>query len=71
MSKPKTGPECPNHHVLLVDLPFPVPLKGTGVCPISKCEFDFEIEGDDSRMEHDKFGNPSKVFEWKVDGEEK
>lgn len=71
MSTPSRGPTCPNHYVGLVDLPFPVPKKGQGTCPISKAKFDFEIEGDDSHMTTDKFGNPSKVFDWNVSGEEK
>lgn len=64
------GITCPNHGEPLEGLPFPVPKKGTGICPVSGVSFDYEAEGDDSRMTTDKFGNPSKVFDWKVTGEE-
>lgn len=70
MDKPTTGPVCPNHGCRLEGLPFPLPKKGTGMCPKSGYSFDYEIEGDDSHMTQDKFGNPSKVFEWKVSGDE-
>lgn len=64
-------PCCPNHKVDLVDLPFPLTPKGEGVCPISGCHFDYEIELDSSVMEMDKDGKPKKVIKFNVSGDEK
>lgn len=71
MKKPTSyKPVCPNHNVELVDLPFPLPSKGEGTCPISSCRFDYEIEMDESVMTRDKDGNMVKGKKFKVEGEE-
>lgn len=71
MPKPQYGPKCPNHLVSLVDLPFPLTKKGTGVCPISTVKFDYEIELDEDEMIVDKNGNPSKKKKFTVTGDDK
>lgn len=67
---PSYGPKCPNHLITLVDLPFPLPKKGTGKCPESNESFDFEIEIDEHETVIDKFGNPKKKEKWAVTGNE-
>ena len=68
---PSFGPKCPNHNVTLVDLPFPLPREGTGICPISSCPLDFTIELDEEKVSKDKFGNETKDVHWNVSGDEK
>jgi hypothetical protein len=70
MNKPTRGPKCPNHGEYLEGVPFPLPEKGTGMCPVSGAEFEFELHLDDEKIVKDKFGNLSKSVDWKVDGEE-
>lgn len=72
MSKetPSFRPECPNHHEPLEDCGFPLPKKGTGICPVSGCPFDFEVELDDEETTKDKFGNVTKKKGWNVTGDE-
>ncbi len=65
------GPRCPNHQVSLIDLPFPMVKKGTGVCPVSKCKFDYEIELDEDKMVMDKNGNMVKATKFNVTGDER
>ena len=69
--KPSYGPRCPNHGVFLDGLPVPMPSKGTGVCPISGCSFDYVVDLDEEKLTQDKFGNITASVGWKVDGEEK
>ena len=47
-----------------------MPRKGTGMCPVSGCSFDYEVEVDEKKSATavDKFGNKTKVAEWKVEG---
>lgn len=70
MKKQSYKPVCPNHKVDLVDLPFPLVTKGQGTCPISGCQFDYEIELDSAIMTRDKDGNPIKTTKFNVTGEE-
>lgn len=70
-AKPSYTPRCPNHGAPLEGLEFPIPAKGTGICPISKCEFDYEAEVDEQKMVKDKDGNLVPSLDWKVSGEEK
>lgn len=65
------GIVCPNHNEELEGLPFPIPSKGTGVCPVSKCEFDYEAELDQTEVKKDKNGNLIKSLHWNVSGDEK
>lgn len=62
------GPRCPNHHEILEGIGFPVPKKGTGRCPVSKCMFAFEINMDETTMVKDKEGNMVKDIKWKLEG---
>jgi hypothetical protein len=68
----KGRPSCPNHGEPLEDIPFPMPKKGVGICPVSKCPFDYEVEVDEDKVEEgvDKFGNKTKIAPWKVTGDE-
>lgn len=67
---PSFKPKCPNHGCELEACGFPLPKKGTGVCPVSKCSFDFEVEIDEApdRMVKDKNGNMVKKVGWKISG---
>lgn len=77
MNKPRGKPSCPNHGEPLEGIGFPMPSKGTGICPVSGCPFDYEIEVDNAEasqvMEKDSTGNLKKVpgTMWKVSGDEK
>lgn len=64
---------CPNHGEPLEGLPSPIPSKGTGRCPISKCMFNYEIsmETGDTTYVKDHNGNITAVPTYKVEGEEK
>lgn len=68
---PSFGPKCPNHAVTLVDLPFPLTPKRMGVCPISSCRFDYEVELDETEMVRNSDGTMSKKVGWKVSGDDK
>jgi len=70
MKVPSFKPKCPNHGVDLVDLPFPLPSKGVGVCPISHCQFEFEIAIDEEEVVMNKDGTTDKKMKWKTEGEE-
>lgn len=70
MNNPTFGPRCPNHGEFLEGIGFPIPKKGTGICPVSGCPFDFVIEVDENVMVQDKFGNVTKQTKWQVDGED-
>lgn len=67
---PSFRPECPNHREPLEGCGFPLPKKGTGICPVSGCSFDFSVELDEDKMVKDKFGAMSKSKDWKVTGDE-
>lgn len=62
------GITCPNHGCPLTDIPFPMPRKGVGICPVSGCPFDFEAEVDEDKITRDKFGNLTKSEKWSVTG---
>lgn len=67
---PSTKPKCPNHGCPLDGIPFPMPRKGEGICPVSGAHFAFEVEGDEMKLMDgvDKFGNKTKVAGWKITG---
>lgn len=67
---PSFLPKCPNHGCALEGCGFPLPKKGVGICPVSKCPFDFEVEVDESpdKMVKNKDGTLSKAVGWKVHG---
>lgn len=74
MSIPSYKPKCPNHGCPLDGIGFPMPRKGTGICPVSGCPFDYVLEVDEEKgvesMVKDKFGNLVKKTDWKVTGDE-
>ena len=70
MTTPSYRPVCPNHGEPLDGIPFPMPSKGTGICPVSGCPFDFEVELDEAQLVKDKFGNTTKAIKWNVQGDE-
>jgi hypothetical protein len=59
---------CPNHGEPLEGLPFPLTSKGTGMCPVSGCSFDYSVELDEESNVVDKFGNVSKAKKFKLEG---
>lgn len=71
LKTPSFRPCCPNHGEPLVDIPFPMPAKGIGICPVSGFSFEYEVELDEDKIIKDKDGNLSKATKWKVDGQEK
>lgn len=70
MSISSYAPKCPNHGCPLDGIGFPMPSKGTGICPVSGCPFDFEAEVDQETVSKDKNGNIIKTLGWKVEGNE-
>lgn len=68
----KRMPCCPNHGEPLEGLPVPMTNKGTGVCPISKCHFDYEVDLDAETTEYikDHTGALVAVPVYKLVGEE-
>ena len=71
MSKiPSFKPVCPKHGCPLDGLPFPLTPKGVGMCPVSGCSFEYEVELDDTKMVKDKDGNMTKKIGWNVNGSE-
>ena len=71
LSTPTHRPKCPNHGCALEGIGFPMPRKGTGICPVSKCPFEFEIDVQEgsTEMVKDKFGNlVPKPADWKMSG---
>jgi hypothetical protein len=69
---PKTAPRCPNHGCALEGCGFPLPPKGEGVCPVSKCSFSFSVDGSEEAMRpvKDTAGNITMQPTWKIIGEE-
>lgn len=67
-SSPSWVPKCPNHGCPLDGCGFPLPDKGTGICPVSSCPFDFEAEVEEEKVAKDKFGNVVKSVGWKLTG---
>ena len=57
---------CPNHGCALEDIPFPLPEKGTGVCPVSKALFEFEAKQDATETVVMKDGTVEKLPYWEV-----
>ena len=68
MKTPTYSPKCPNHFEPLEGCGFPLPSKGTGMCPVSGASFDFEAEVDEAKVALDKFGNKTKAVGWKLSG---
>lgn len=68
MKTPSFGPVCPNHKEPLEDIPFPMPSKGEGRCPVSGEMFAYEVEVDEEKQVVDKFGNVTKAIDWKLEG---
>lgn len=66
-----TAPKCPNHSCPLEGIPFPLPRKGEGICPVSGAHFDFVADVDEEKMAVDKYGNKTKEYTWTLTGEEK
>ncbi len=69
-STPSFTPRCPNHNEPLEGCGFPLPKKGVGICPVSKCPFEFEVDTDETKTKKDKFGNIIKTVGWNVNGHE-
>lgn len=70
MTKPSYKPACPNHDETLTDTGFPLPAKGTGICPVSGATFEFEADVDSTQMVLDKAGNLTKKPVWNLTGNE-
>jgi len=70
MNTPTTGPKCPNHGATLEGIPFPMPSKGKGICPISGVPFDYEVDSTELSEAVDKDGNKTTSKQWKLTGEE-
>ena len=68
------GPKCPNHLVPLEEVPSPPPKKGEGVCPISRCRFDYEVDTQDevgeTEYEKNAAGELVPKTKYRVEGEE-
>jgi len=68
--RPSFKPRCPNHNEELMDIPFPMPKKGVGICPVSGAPFEFEVDVDEEKMIKDKNGNLVPTVGWSLSGEE-
>ena len=62
------GITCPNHKEELEGLPFPLPSKGVGKCPVSGVDFEFEAQPTSERIAYDVFGGVKKVYDYKITG---
>lgn len=65
---PTFAVKCPNHGCPLEGCGFPLPKQGTGICPISKCPFDFKVDIDESKMVKDKDGKLVPTVGWNITG---
>lgn len=65
------SPCCPNHGEPLEGVPKPLPSKGTGMCPVSGCSFDFECDVENAVAKKDKNGNVTHEYTIGVTGSEK
>lgn len=74
VTSPRTKPSCPNHGCPLDGCGFPLPKKGTGMCPISGAEFSFEVDVEEAKtagkVTKDKMGNLEIVAPWKIIGKD-
>lgn len=61
--------KCPNHNCALEGIPFPMPQKGTGICPVSKCKFEYESKLDPMETVVLKDGTVEKMPYWEVHGD--
>lgn len=61
-------PTCPNHGAVLDGLPRTLPDKGVGMCPVSGVEFEYRAETTSAKVMVDAHGNPHKVHEFTVTG---
>lgn len=62
---------CPNHGCELEGIPFPVPEKGHGRCPVSMAMFEYESKIDPEMKIQLKDGTVIKGSRWDVSGDEK
>ncbi len=63
-------PKCPNHDCELEGVPWPLPEKGWGRCPVSGAMFEFEVEQDKEELVQLKAGTMVKKIRWDVRGDE-
>lgn len=70
LQTPSFTPICPNHGEPLEGCGFPLPKKGVGICPVSKCSFEFEVELDEAEVVRDKDGGVQKKVGWSITGDE-
>ena len=73
LTKNKKGvPICPNHGEPLEGIGHPIPPSGTGICPVSKCPFDYSINVEQGSEEYvkDHSGNLTAVPTFKVIGDD-
>ncbi len=68
--RPSGKPSCPNHGCPLTDIPYPIPSKGVGICPVRGCPFEFEVEVDGHETKVDTAGNKIKATKWVAKGDE-
>lgn len=67
---PSGAVKCPNHFCDLEGVPFPLPEKGTGRCPVSGAIFEFEAKLDPLVKIVLKDGTITKKPYWDVRGED-
>lgn len=68
---PSHRPTCPNHKCPLDGIPFPMPRKGEGICPVSGARFAFEVNAQEAseEMVKDRDGRlVPRPADWKVIG---
>ena len=65
-SIPSFKPKCPDCGEQLEGLPFPLPNKGEGRCPVGMCMVTFEVDLTNSTMAKGKDGKLYKTSRWKM-----
>lgn len=67
MRCPTFKPKCPTCGATL-EVPFPLPEKGVGRCPVGYIDFTFYAEVDKTKVVKDKNGKLEKEVRWNVKG---
>ena len=61
---------CPNHNEQLYGVELDVGgTSGFGICPVSKCRFDFSCDNESTEIKNDKNGVPIPVLKFTADAD--
>lgn len=62
--------KCPNHGEPLEGVESPLPTKGIGICPVSKCPFHFEANPESKKLRVNSRGEYEEVCEYTINGKD-